>query len=93
MPAGRAGSQIGPDVVRRANGSGRPSTRHLDAREAILQLRDILRSQLHLQRAKVLFEMIQLGRARYRYDPRFLREQPGERDLSRSGVLAPAYAL
>ena len=30
---------------------------------------------------RILFQTVQLGRTGYRHDPRFLRQQPGERDL------------
>ena len=45
-------------------------------------LREIVGSQLDDRPAEILFEPVQLGGAWDRHDPRSLRQQPGERDLS-----------
>jgi hypothetical protein len=45
-------------------------------------------SQLDRFRANVPFQPVQLRRPRDRHDPRPLREQPGQSDLGRSGILS-----
>ena len=59
-----------------------------DFGEGALDISQITLSQLDVGRANVFFQPVQLRGAGYRYDPGFLREQPGKSDLRRSGFLA-----
>ena len=52
-----------------------------------LDLAQIVGRQLHVNRAEVLLQAVQLGGARDRHDPRLLRQHPGQRDLRRRRLL------
>ncbi len=58
----------------------------LDLRGGFFESAHILRSQLNIRRFKILFQSSQLRCARYRNDPRLLRQQPCKRDLRRQSL-------
>jgi hypothetical protein len=58
-----------------------------DRRNRLVDLTQIIGSQLHIGRAQVFFEAMKLCRSRDRHDPGFLGEEPGEGDLSAGDLL------
>jgi hypothetical protein len=61
---------------------------HRDLRSGGIDLAEIVGRKLDGRRSDVFLEPVKLRGARDRNDPRVLGEQPGERNLRRSGVLA-----
>ena len=59
-----------------------------ELRRRRLDLTEVIRRQRDFERANTLFQTVQIGRAGNRDDPRLLREEPGERDLRGSRLLA-----
>src|SRR5579863_1300752 len=74
---------FGSAVAHRLNvcGISRPLYRDLGC--GALDLAEIVRRKFHFSRADIFVETIHLGRARDWNDPRLLRQQPSQRDLSR----------
>src|ERR1051326_3961554 len=66
---------------------GIASATHSDFRDRVLDLVEILRSQLDHRCADVFFETLELARTGNRNDPWLLREKPGQRDLRRRRIL------
>ena len=60
-----------------------PITLHRDLRGRTVHFAQVVGCEFDFERSNVLVEARQLGRARDRNNPRPLREQPSERDLSR----------
>ena len=58
-----------------------PLTRNRYARQGIIDGRNIIPGELDIGRADILFDAVQLGRARDGNDPWLLREHPGQREL------------
>jgi hypothetical protein len=67
---------------------GIPVSLHLDLGEGIRNLAKVAGGQLHIGGRDVLPHTIHLGRARDGYDQGLLRQEPGERDLRWSRLLA-----
>ena len=61
---------------------------HGDLGEGAVDLAEIVGGQFDRRRAEVLFEPMQLRGSGDRNDPRLLRQQPSERDLSRGRLLS-----
>ncbi len=61
---------------------------HGDFRERAADLAEIIGRKVDASRADVLLKPMELGGAGNRNDPRFLGQQPGERDLRRCRLLA-----
>src|SRR6185369_8032621 len=66
---------------------GVPGPLHRDFRGGAIDLTEIVRRQPERRGADVLVQAMKLRRARDGNDPRLLREQPRERDLSRRRLL------
>ena len=60
---------------------------HRDLRRGALDFAEIVGRQFDASGSDVLFQPMQLRRARDRNNPRLLRKQPGERDLRRCRLL------
>src|SRR5579862_4219897 len=60
---------------------------HLDVSQGIANLAQILAAQLERRSPNVFRQSLHFGRTGDRYDPRLLREQPGQCDLGGSGIL------
>ena len=61
---------------------------HGDLRELTLDLAEVIGSKFDFNRSDILDHPLQISRAGNGDDPRLLREQPGERDLSRRYLLS-----
>src|SRR5437899_1396326 len=71
----------------------KPSALDGNPRCGIVDLTQIGIGEFHGSGANVFFEALELSRTRNWYDPRLLREQPGERDLRWRRVLTLGDAL
>ena len=76
--------------VSRSSASGYRSPSITYCRGGPFDLDDIVAGELDSDGADVLFESVQFGGPRYRCNPWSLSEEPGDRDLRRSGALAAA---
>src|SRR5271170_5077350 len=65
-----------------------PFAPHLECSGDGVYFLDVLGAELEGKRSQVVFEPFPFSRARDRNDPRFLRQQPSERDLRRGGPLS-----
>src|SRR5215510_175884 len=63
------------------------STLHWDFRGSRFQFAKLFRRKLHVDGSEVFFKPLELGRARNRHNPGFLRQNPRQCDLSRCNVL------
>ena len=63
MPARRARSEVGTDVVPLEELFGRPGALHANCREANLYLFEVVIGQKDLKRVEVLCQMSELGRS------------------------------
>ena len=66
---------------------GIAGTLHRDRRGSLVEAIQIVWCEFHCGCAKVLFQAVQLRGAGNRHDPGLLRQNPRERDLSRSRIL------
>src|SRR4029453_15047509 len=64
-----------------------PSAVHFDPCSRAVDVAQIVRRQLNLRRTEVLLESIALRCSWNRHDPGLLRQQPGQCDLCRCGLL------
>src|SRR5262245_49433163 len=83
--------RLPPDHLQQCLGVSR--TLHLNLGRRAIDVTKVLRREMHVQCAEVLLETMTLRRARNRYDPGLLCQQPGQRDLCGRRVLARSERL